>query len=414
MIKLDRMMQERHAELAKLAEQPAAERDAARMDELMDDLDVLESQFIEHAEVFNAIEMGTEQGRGYVAAEGLSEGDRIRRERRLPEAPDGYQWRYRKGELEVVVVKEGKPKLIYDETVKDFVPDTGARVPERFDVGIDRRKAFNDLGGYDDNTEFGTFVKMLKDEGLIESVKDVIKEMSDPSGRTHDTVRGNVKDIFKQRLIDHITNPTYLRKTARYKQVLKATHNKQQALRAAGMDEMLRITKPLGAQDRGSIAEKVYNELFGTGTGATHVDVSRAELAAAKGASEIEQGRSIDRVDGNTARELKNVTERLGPRERGQIADMLDMVGKKVQPSVGKPREIEQVAVAFLDPVGGAANASLAFELLSADPDAPLVFEFHTTDGKVLKVTAKNMDILQKSDFRTKLGLPPTDPEKNK
>ena len=409
MIKLDRMMQERHAELAQIAEQPAAERDAARMDELLNDLDVLESQFIEHAEVFNAIEMGTEQGRGYVAVEGLSEGERVRRQRKLPEAPDGYQWRYRKGELEVVVIKEGKPKLMYDETVKDFVPDKGARVPERFDVGIDRRKAFRELGGQDESTEFGTFVKMLLDQGLIKSRNDVIKQMSDPSGRTHDTVRGNVKDIFKRELIEQITSPAYLKKTKHYKDVFKATDNRQQALRAAAMAEMIRVTEPLGAQDRGSIAERVYEELFGTKTGAKHVDVSPAELAAAKGVTEgkIEQSRSIDRVDGNTARELKNVTERLGPRERGQITDMLDMVGKKVQPSTGKPREIEQVAVTFLDPVGGAANASLAFELLSANPDAPLVFEFHTTDGKILKVTAKNMDILQKPDFRTKLGLPP-------
>lgn len=412
MLKLDRMMRERHAELAKLADQPADLRDTSRMAELHADIDILESQFIEHSEVFNSIEMGTEKGRGYVAAEGLSEGERVRKEQKRPPAPDGYRWRFRKGELELVVVQEGKPKLVWDKATKDFVEDTGAHVPEKFDASTDKREAFRELGGYDKKSSFGRFVEILLELGVIDSRQDVIKEMTDPANRTHDTVRGNAKDVFKERLVERLTDAKHLKKTARYKEVLAATGNAQQARRAAGMEEMLRITERLGPEDRGSIGERVYGELFGTKKGAQHVDVSPAELAAAKGVdvSEIEQGRSIDRLDGNTAREVKTVSTRLGPRERGQINDMLDMVGEDVHPSKGKPRKIEDVAVAFTDPKGGAANASLAYEILRSDPKAPLTFEFHTADGKVLKVTAKNMDVLLKDDFRTKLGLPAKTP----
>lgn len=407
LVKLDRMMRERHAELATIADQPAAQRDLARQKELMSDLDSLELQYQEHAEVFNAIEMGTAQGRGYIAAEGMAEGERVRIARKLPEAPSGYRWRFRKGRLEVVGDPDRK-KLVYDEAKGKFVADTGARVPDRFDSGIDKRKAFRDLGGYDPDTSFGGFVKLLLEQGLIKSREDVIKAMGEPGGRTHDTVRGNVKDVFKTKLIAQITSTAYLKQTARYKEVLRRSGDATQARRAAGMEEMLRLSERLGPEERGVLGERVYAELFGGKQGVAHVDVSPAELAAAKGIaeSEVPLGRSIDRMDGTRARELKNVSTRLGPRERGQIDDMLAMVGSKVQPSSGAPRTIEQVSVAFLDPKGGVANASLAYEILSANPKAPLTFEFHTADGKVLKVTAKNMSILQEPGFAAKLGVP--------
>jgi hypothetical protein len=411
--KLDRMMRERHAELAQIADQPADKRDPARQAELLNDLDVLESQFNEHAAVFNAIELATAEGRGYVAAEGLIEGERVRKERKLPEAPDGYQWRYRKGQLEIRVIEEGKPKLLFDEkrfneNKYPFVEDTGARVVERFEPGIDRHKAFRELGGYDPKSSFGNFVKLLLEQGLIGSREDVIKAMGEPGGRTYDTVRGNTKEVFRQRLVEQITSPAYLKKTSRYREVYRATKDAAQAHRAAGMDELLRISERLGPEERGSLGERVYGELFGTEKGVTHVDISPAELAAAKGVakSEVETGRSIDRMDGTAGREIKNVSSRLGPRERGQIEDMLAMVGSKVQPTSGPPRKLERVAVAFLDPVGGAANATLAHEFLSSNPDAPLTFEFHTRDGRILKVTSKNMDILLQADFPAKLGLP--------
>ena len=68
----------------------------------MSDLDSLELQYQDHAQVFNAIGMGSEQGRGYIAAEGLSEGERVRKDLRRPPAPDGYRWRFRNGQLEVI------------------------------------------------------------------------------------------------------------------------------------------------------------------------------------------------------------------------------------------------------------------------------------------------------------------------
>ncbi|AKC86794.1 DUF4157 domain-containing protein [Pseudoxanthomonas suwonensis] len=407
LVKLDRMMRERHAELAAIADQPADRRDMARQNELMRDLDSLELQYQEHAAVFNAIEMGNALGRGYVAAEGLAAGERMRIERKLPPAPDGYRWRFRKGQLEVVA-KPGREKIYYDEKQRKFVKDDRPYEPERFEPGTDALQAFRELGGYQADTPFGAFVEMLLDQGLVKSRKEVIDAIAEPGSRTYDTVRGKVKDVFKARLVEQITSPAYLKKTARYREVLKATGDPAQARRAAGMDEMLRLSERLGPEERGSLGERVYAELFGSGKSTVHVDISPAELAAAKGVPEsaVAQGRTIDRMDGTRAREIKNVTTRLGPRERGQIEDMLAMVGQKVQPSGGAPRRIEQVSVAFLDPKGGIANASLAHQILSANPGAPLTFEFHATDGKVVKVTASNKDVLLKPDFRTKLGLP--------
>lgn len=417
--KLDRMMRERHAELAQIADQPADKRNPARRAELLNDLDVLESQFNEHAAVFNAIELATAEGRGYVAAEGLSEGERVRKENKYPEAPDGYQWRYRKGQLEIRVIEEGKPKLLFDEkrfneNKYPFVEDTGAREVERFEPGVDRRKAFRDLGGYDPKSSFGNFVNLLLEQGLIGSREDVIKAMKamgEPGGRSHDTVRGNTKEVFRQRLVEQITSPAYLKKTPRYREVYRATKDAAQAHRAAGIDELLRISERLGPEERGSLGERVYDKLFGTEKGVTHVEVSREQLAAAKGVAKdkIETGRELDRMDGTTAREVKNVSTRLGARERGQIEDMLAMVDQEVQPTSGPPRKLERIAVAFLDPVGGAANATLAHEFLSGNRKAPLTFEFHTRDGKILKVTSKNMDILLQADFPAKLGLPSTE-----
>ena len=408
LIKLDRLMRERHAELASIADQPADKRDATRQRELMSDLDSLELQYQEHADTYNAIEMGTAQGRGYVAAEDLAEGERVRVERGLKEAPDGYRWRFRKGELEVIA-DPGKPKLLYDETKKDFVVDTGARVPERFDAGVTKRQAFRELGGYDPKSSFGAFVDMLMKQELISSRQEVIDAMGDPSSRTHDTVRGNVKEIFRKQLVDQITSTKYLKKnTTQYQEVLDAGGSAQIARRAASMAELVRLSAGLDSADRGSLGERVYEELYGTKKSVTQVDVSPAELAAAKGVPEadIPKGRRIDRMDGSKAREIKNVSSRMGAEQRGEIDDMLAMIGSKVQPKTGPPRLLESVAVAFLDPLGGKTNASLALEILEANPTADLTFEFHTREGKVLNITYKNRALLQAAGFAASLGLP--------
>jgi hypothetical protein len=404
-IKLDQAMLDRHKELAAMVGLPPAERDTARMRELAIELDALEQQYIEHAQILMAIDMGTAEGRGYVAAEGLSQGETQRKAKGYPEAPDGYRWRWRKGNLELVA-DPGLKKMIYDEARRTFVEDPGRGPAERFEAGTSQRQAFRELGGYDETTAFGAFVRVLYEQGLITSHEDVIRRMGDPSNRTLDSVRGKVKDAFRDKLVAQLTSTAYLWKTARFREVVRATGDRAQARRAAAMDELSRISARLDPADRGSLGERVYGELFGARAGLTHVDVTPEELAAAKGV-EVEdvQARSIDRMDGGTAREIKNVTTRLGPREQGQIDDMLDLVDRKVHPRTGPPRTVTKVAVTFLDPVGGAANATLAYKFLMDHEGEPLAFEFHTRDGKVITVTSKNMDMLQQPDFRTKLGL---------
>jgi hypothetical protein len=417
LIKLDRMMQQRQSQLALYANRftgagtvdPAfaAKRDPALETQLYQDLDSLQQQFDEHAAVLNAIDLGLEQGRGYVAVEGLSEGETQRKSKGYPEAEEGYYWRLRKGELEYVATG-GRRKMYYDETRHDFVPDDRPVKEERFEGDVDRRQAFRELGGYDADTSLGSFVKVLLDLGIVKSRAEVIREMQPPANRTQRTVRHNLKEAFRERIVDRITSESYLKKTQRYKEVLEQSKSAEQALRAAGMEELSNISNTLEPEDQGSFGERVYARLFGTARSWEHVEVSRGELAKAKGVpvEEVETGRAIDRMDGNTGRELKNVTTRLGPRERSQIDDMVSMVDKKVTHN-GSARTVKEVAVAFLNPEGGARNASLAYEILTTHgEEVPLTFEFHASDGSVVKVNYANRDVLTRPDFATRLGAP--------
>lgn len=415
LFKLDKMMRERHEELAALADKPAAERDAARQAELMRDLDSLELQFQEHAEVFNAIEMGTAEGRGYVAAEGLAAGETQRQALGYPETPPGYRWRFRKGRLEVVA-DPGKPKRYFNEAAPDnaawhqrFPIDKRAPEVQRFDAGTTRRQAFRELGGYDKSTSFGAFVDVLLQQGVIESRQQVIDAMGEPANRSHDTVRGGVKEGFRDSLVQQMTRPASLKRSPRYKQVVAAGGSQTQALRAAAMHELTRVSALLDSADRGSLGERVYQQMFGSGKSLLQIDVTPAQLSAATGMPEadVPKGRRIDRGDsGNTAREVKNVSSRMGAEQRGEINDMVAMIGSEVTPAKGKPMRVDRVAVAILDPLGGKANASFALEMLELHAGADLTFEFHARDGRIIKVNHKNRQLLaDPQKFAVSLGL---------
>lgn len=409
LVKLDRMMGVRHAELAKYAESDV--RDAAKNAQLLDDLDSLQQQYNEHSAVLSAIELGFKQGRGYVAVEGLSAGETARIEKGYPEAPTGYYWRLRQGELQLVVYEKGKPKLYYEEGTGgkkgEFKVDDRPEANDRFEPEVDKRKAFRELGGHDATSSFGKFARMLIDMGVVSSREDIIREMQEPANLTYRTVRHNLKEKFKPVLVDRITNPVNLRKTDRYKDIVKATNDPQQALRAAAIDELKRVSDSVDSEDKGPIGELVYDKLFGDSKSWRHVQVPKEALAKAKDVDvrEVEQPREIDRMDGKTVREIKNVSTALGSRERGQIEDMISMLGSKVEYK-GQARMVEDVAVTFINPDGGAANARFAYNTLDIHAlGSKLSFEFHTRDGKVIKISYENRVVLLDSTFASKLGV---------
>lgn len=214
--KLDRMMGERHAELAAIADQPAAERDVARQKELASDLDALELQYREHAQVYNAIEMGSAQGRGYVAAEGLNAAERI-----------------------------------------------AGREAERFEPGTDRAQAFRELGGYQPGSRFGAFVDLLLAQGLIKTRQEMIDALGEPSSRSHETVRTTVMALFQERLVMQVTSATYLKKQPKYRQVLAAGGSAKEAKLAAVSEELRRIGETVGGAELSGVAERAYDTLSG-------------------------------------------------------------------------------------------------------------------------------------------------------
>ncbi len=332
----------------------------------------------------------------------------MRRQRRIPEAPKGYRWRYRKGQLEVVVIEEGKPKRVYDEKTGKLPIDKGPPLRNVSTAEPTSARPSAISAATRRTTSLGMLVNVLLEQGLIKSRQEVIDQMGEPSGRTHDTVRGNVKDIFKTKLIEQLTDVKYLKKTAHYKEVLKATGDAQQATRAAGIDEMNRVTDMLANEDRGAVGERVYQELFGGKKPAPRVDISKEQLALAKGVdvADIEQARSIDRMDGTTAREIKTVSTRLGPRDRGQISRHAGDAGRNGAALDRSGQEARSGRRGLHRPARrqGQCHARTRIPLASSRKARSCSSSIRPTE-RSLKVTPKNMDILLKADFASKLGL---------
>jgi hypothetical protein len=118
---------------------------------------------------------------------------------------------------------------------------------------------------------------------------------------------------------------------------------------------------------------------------------------------EIAEDRNIDMVAENTARELKNVSSRMGPREIGQIQDLISLIGSRVMVK-GRPRQISRLVETFLDPQGAIANVDFMIGILTDYPNANITFELHAADGRVINVTRRNMDILS-GDLAATLGV---------
>jgi hypothetical protein len=378
---------------------------AARRAELEAEIHDLESQLAEHSAAVESFLV--EPGRGYVAAEGRSAGAAEAQRRDYPRLPDPtitatdgtpmgeYIWRYRNGELEVINRGEG-PKMIYDRAIGEFRPDTMSRDPEpRFVESTTLREAYDALGGFEPNSDFGSFTQMLIREGLAPNHDALITQLQAPGGLTYRTVRHNLKERYRQNLIDFLVDPVRLSVTSAYTMARRRGMNHIDALRAASHAEMLRVTRGLGVADSGAVAERWYNHHWGIEAGltATQVEVSRAD-AEAMGVT-LTEDRRLDRVSGSMIEELKNVSTALAARDRAEIDDQLSLVGHTITVG-GMPHNIDFVKVSILDPEGVLANANYMYERLR--PGAPvaesLIFELHSSTGSIMMVTSENRAIL--------------------
>lgn len=391
---LEGLQQQLDTKLQKLgngAEVPSA----AQRESIEREVAGLRSQLEVHERLVNSLE----PGRGYVAAQQVSKGAAEAKRLGYPDAPADHFWRQREdGALELMNRGDG-PRQMYkpsgqEPQVKgEFVDAPTTRVEPKFEGNPTPAEAFELLGGTDPKSSFGSWVKMLKDEGLIKSDQDLISKMHQtPDGLTFRTVRHELKKQYTDQVMDRVTNPALLQKTDAYQQVLKATNSPQQALQAASHSEMLRLTNGLSSADKGAIAERWYLETFGKTRGAqTQVSVSRAE-ASQQGVI-LNEDRRIDVMEGGTLRELKNVSTAFGPREHGQVEDLLKLVGNNVNVN-GTAQKVDTVVETFLDPRGVQANANWMHEILDPKAKNPIKFEVFKKDGTSVMLDSRNRDIL--------------------
>ncbi|MFY0568239.1 DUF4157 domain-containing protein [Archangium lansingense] len=376
---------------------------------LEEELRLLEAQLAEHGRILAKMELTP--GLGFVAAEGVSTGAQKAKEFGYLDAPAEYFWRWRNDRLELVSRGEA-PKLKYEPSGKEpatpgkFVEDTGAREEPSFIKGATKAEAFEVFGGNNPETEFGRYVKMLLAEGIAPSVTEIRDAMQPPGTRTYRTVRHNLKQKFIDAVMERLINPQRLEQTATYRSVLKSTKSPEQALKAASHTEMLRLTRDLASADKGSIAERWYMEMYGKARGGeTQVSISKEQAKALN--VELLENRRIDVVEGDTIRELKNVSGPLGKRERDQVMDLLKLVGKRLPRKGGETDTIARVNETILDPRGALANAAWMYVMLAPAAKRPLQFEIYNSRGESMIITSANRDILaDAARLSTRLGLP--------
>jgi DNA-binding transcriptional MerR regulator len=436
--KLHRMIDERNAEIDKIVKEGRKPIDEARLKELNAEIDNLEGQLQGYAKQLGA--MSADPALGYVAARGLSAGAELARQLNLPDPPEGYVWRIRGNDVhpfwrgktkgggtakaapeagakkpasgEDMVegwdkVKEAidrgePPTLTWDDKAKKFkVADTsGKETP--FEAGTKKEDAFIALGGEDDTKPLYWFLKMLKEQKLLASDDDFIKQMQEPAGLTPRTVRHNAKQVYLDLLIAKITDKKVIAQTETYKNLIKEGKTPEQAHRMASHERMLEVTKDLASADRGSIGERWFGALYGAGDTQTQVSVT-VKRPDEHGVLKDEQ-RNIDRMEGTTARELKNVSGEMGARETGQIHSLIAAIGSDVVVN-GQPRKIEKVIETFVDPRGEVANADFMKQIFKTYPDANVTFELYTARGEVITVDKNNFETVLGDGLAASLGV---------
>ena len=438
--KLKGMIDERTAEIGKLMVDGRKPIDEARLKELHAEIDNLEGQMKGYATELGA--MSANPALGYIAARGLSAGAEVARQMNYPDPPDGYVWRATGNEIQPMwvgrqkkaagaatgeppsaggkkpagrsggfegwdKVKEGiakgePPILAWDGEQKKFkVKDTSGReVP--YEKTTSKEDAFRMLGGEDPKSDLFAFVKMLREQGVLKSDADFVKQMQDPGGLTPRTVRDNAKEGFRQQLIKNLNQQKVIAQTETYKNLVKEgkTPDRLTAWRAT---RKCSKSPADGSADRGSIGERWYNSLYGTGDSRTQVSIT-VKVPDESGVV-TEQQRNIDRMEGTTARELKNVTGAMGAREKGQIEALITALGSSVTVN-GVERTVEKVVETFIDPRGAAVNVDFMKDVFARFPKANVTFELYTTRGAVIEVTSKNYLTILDAGLKARLGLP--------
>ncbi|MEU9851373.1 hypothetical protein [Streptomyces sp. NPDC047985] len=332
-----------------------ADADPALRAQLEAELTSLASQVEAHANTLR--EWNTDPGRGYVAAEPREEltaaVNRLPDEVRAALLTDGRYFRLSpSGSVLELRVTSDRSVLKRWDLSKDppaELPE-GTRVePKRFSEGLTREEAFDQLGGNDPAREFGAFIKLLEDHGLIPDKETFIRGMQEPGGLTHRTVRSNAKDGYVQQLAEKLTHA-----------------------------ELLTASKTLGSGDQGSLGEAWYAHHYAqNATPQVTVTPKQAEDSGFT----ISTERRIDLLDGNTIREIKNITLKDETKYRKQLQDLVNMIGRDIPVGDGH-RSVDGVVYSILDPIGFRTNADWLLSFLAANEGLNLRLEVFNASGQ--------------------------------
>jgi hypothetical protein len=377
-------------------------------EQLRKELDDLNSQFLQHASEVDYYNVG---GAGFVAVESKSLGSQKAVELGYPDPEPGYLWVWKKGQLEYKSRNlEEFPKRRYDAKEKKFVPDTGNADENPVFEATTPRAALDELGAYDYTpgktgesatmSELRRFIELLIQEGFITKPDDLIPYLPEFKGLRHRTVRHKLKEPFQAKLLDRATDIQRLKGLPAYEKAIKDGATPDVALRTVAHQELLRISEGLPSSDRGSFGESWYERIYPPSDpkkSYTQVEVEPGQVPAAS----LDQSRRIDSLRNQTIFEIKNISGGLSVHGRGQIEDMVKLIGsevlvpgdvptgKTVGPPVPKKVKVDQVVVVFPDPDGAKANITWATGFLEAHPNANIEIQYLNSRGETAKVGPK-------------------------
>lgn len=324
---------------------------------------------------------------------GLSGSSKMALSKGYEPTPPGYKWYYNGAtkKLEVRSIKGG-PQQRYLPDQHIFAPHEGGKVVSKvFEKGVSAQKAFKELGGLDAATDFGKFVKVLQDHLGIRK-KELVDRLGNRKkigGLTHDTVRSSLKAEYRERLFNHLIDPSRLARTETYKRVLKESGDPRLASRAASHERFVSISEKLGSADKGSLGEKWFNYWFVLKRQGDAADEIATQIPLEKlipGAS----SRRLDVFEDHLLREVKNVSESLGADGAKQLSDMLSHAGKPIKIK-GSVTGFDSVRYAFVTPAGSRANAGWIADQLTAHPKASLSFQVFNAKGASMVISHSDL-----------------------
>jgi Domain of unknown function (DUF4157) len=226
---------------------------------------------------------------------------------------------------------------------------------------------------------FGSFRDVLLQEKLAtdEKLLEALEKLS-PRGRSIDAVRHELKALFKESLLQRMTDPG---KTA-----------------IENYQEMRRLTDNLASSDRGNLFEQWYKRIYAIDA-TEHIKIKAEDLQLL--GSTAGKDRIPDLIQGDTIRELKRVSGTLGEHDLEQFADNMRLIGKKGGFNTGTGATLKRAIYTFPIPEGVKANVDWMRRQLAENPNLTFEVFNHLGDKRLITQASE----LSEPKFWTWLGI---------